>query len=1186
MQPGIKILLDVRGKFNESTRIKFSRKSERAKNRRMIKNISFLILAVLIIFSSVNFVLAQAEIRTLSLSQPFEREIKGGEKHLYSVHLETNQTAVIEMQQKAITLSIITRRPDGAADSEIEIAQAQYCSDKVLVIANSAGDYKLEVFTTAPNARLNSYVLTLSEIRASNETDAKQNALSRDITALRKEADKLEKEATAESRPKAIEKLKAIVELAKQKQDRCTEANSLAAIGRIQKALGNHKDAVPLLEESVSIWTNIGNKMQEAIVRSSLGYTYYALSNDEKAIVMLDKAIVLAREIKERRLEAVALTNRALVYESENNVAKAVEYYEQTLAIFIELKNRFNEATVLHNLANLYYTLSANLTALDYAKKALEVSKEIGEKDVTQTLNLLGLIHMEMGDANAALSYFKQTGEIAVSLGDKKYEAIAIENTGKAYAQLGEPDKALSYLSDAYERHKKLGFAISEGSTAYELGVLYRNLGEYDKALEWFFIALSLQHNATNQKRDEPITLNSIGEVYEEQGNLTQARRYYQQSVALAKEVNDESCEAIAYTSLGNLELKQNNYAHAAQFFTNALQVSRRRGQRRREAMNLSNLGLVSLKQGDKQKALDYSNEAVNILRELKDPAAEAHALYRRALVYQESGDLREARKDIETALNYVETRRGKIPEFGLRASYFATVQEYYDFEIENLLRLHEANPNQRLDIVAFETSERARARSLLEMLQEAKVDVREGANAALLQTERNFINRLKDKASERERVVGAETNKAKADELKNKFDKEIASLSEQLENLRSRIRSENPRYAALSQATSLSAAEAQKLLDDKTVLLEYRLGKKRSFLWLVTKDEIKTFSLSQSSDIETMARAFYESLGTSSAANNARAAELSKELGVILLQPVASSLEGKRVAIVADGVLQYIPFAALTHNQKFFVEANEVVMLPSVSVLAELRREQVKDDDRAMSVAVFADPVFESRDPRIANSIAAKSASTKSLALRNVMRDFGKGENLPRLLFSREEARNILTLVQKENAFLRTDFEASRENVTENNLATYKILHFATHGLFDASRPELSGMVFSLYDKNGKSQDGFLRLNQIYNLKLPVDMVVLSACQTALGKDVKGEGLIGLTRGFMYAGSKRIVASLWKVDDAATAELMKHFYKAMTQEKLPPSESLRFAQLQLSKQKRWQSPYYWAAFTIQGEWR
>lgn len=1184
MQLSIKILLDVCEEFNESTRIKFRLKQQ--ENQRMIKNTPLLLLTVLIIFLSLNFVPAQTEVRTLNLSQSLEREIKGGEKHLYSVHLEANQTAIIEFQQNATTLTTVTHRPDGATDAEIEIAQASYCSDKVLVIANAAGDYKLEVFTTAPNARLNSYVLTLLEIRASNETDAKQLSFSRNITELRKESDKLEKEATAESRPKAIEKLKAIVELAKQKQDRCTEANSLAAIGRIRKALGNHKDAIPLLENSVSIWASIGNKMQEAVVRSSLGYTFYALSDYEKAAAMLDKAVALAREIKERRLEAVALTNRALVYESENEIAKAVEYYEQTLAIFIELKNRVNEAAVLHNLANLYYTLSANLTALDYAKRALEISKEIGEKDVSDALNLIGLLHIEMGDATTALSYFTQTRDVALSLGDKKYEAIAIENIGNAYAQLGEPDKALSYLSDAYERHKILEFPISEGSTADELGRLYRNLGEYDKALEWLFIALSIRHNKTKERRDELITLNTIGEVYEEQGNLAEARRYYQLSLALAKEVTDESGEGIAYTSLGNLELKQNNYAQAAQFFTNALQVSRKRAQRRREAMNLSSLGLVSLKQNDKQKALDYSNEAVNIWRDLKDPAAEAHALYKRALVHQETGNLAEARKDIETALNYVETRRGKIPDLGLRTSYFATVQEYYDFQIENLLRLHEANPNQRLDVLAFETSERARARSLLEMLQEAKVDVREGANPALLQTERDFINRLKDKASERERVTGAETNKAKADELKNKFDKEAASLTLELENVRAQIRRENPHYAALSQAVSLSANEAQKLLDDKTVLLEYRLGKKRSFLWLVTKDEIKTFSLSRSAEIETPAREFYESLGANSAANNARSAMLSKQLGSILLQPVAPFLEGKRVAIVADGVLQYIPFAALTYNQKFLVETNEVVMLPSVSVLAELRRERAENDNRAISVAVFADPVFESRDPRIANSVAAKSASAKSLALRKVMRDFGKGENLPRLLFSREEARNILAFVPKDNALLRTDFEASRENITGNNLAAYKILHFATHGLFDASRPEFSGMVFSLYDENGKSRDGFLRLNQIYNLRLPADMVVLSACQTALGKDVKGEGLIGLTRGFMYAGAKRIVASLWKVDDAATAELMKHFYKAMAQDKLSQSESLRFAQLQLAKQKRWQSPYYWAAFTIQGEWR
>jgi CHAT domain-containing protein len=192
----------------------------------------------------------------------------------------------------------------------------------------------------------------------------------------------------------------------------------------------------------------------------------------------------------------------------------------------------------------------------------------------------------------------------------------------------------------------------------------------------------------------------------------------------------------------------------------------------------------------------------------------------------------------------------------------------------------------------------------------------------------------------------------------------------------------------------------------------------------------------------------------------------------------------------------------------------------------------------------------------------------------------------LSRLPFSREEANAISALVSPTSVLKATDFRANRERATSGELSNYQIIHFATHALLNSEHPELSGLVLSLVDENGQPQDGFLRVNELYNMRLPANLVVLSACQTGLGKAIRGEGLIGLTRGFMYAGAQRVVASLWQVDDLATAELMKQFYTGMLKEKLPPGAALRSAQLSIMKEKRWSSPYYWAAFSLQGEWR
>ncbi|HMG32610.1 MAG TPA: CHAT domain-containing protein, partial [Blastocatellia bacterium] len=324
--------------------------------------------------------------------------------------------------------------------------------------------------------------------------------------------------------------------------------------------------------------------------------------------------------------------------------------------------------------------------------------------------------------------------------------------------------------------------------------------------------------------------------------------------------------------------------------------------------------------------------------------------------------------------------------------------------------------------------------------------------------------------------------------------------------------------------------------------------------------------------------------------------AKASLALSQMLLGPAAAELKGKRLVIVGEGVLQYTAFAALPAPDAPpgvasppLIADHEIISLPSVSVLAVLRRESAKRKATDQSVAVFADPVFDSNDPRIRPSskdhatAAGESASmgdAKRSATEAGLRDFA------RLRFSRQEADQIVRFASAAKKFEAIDFAANRAAATSPELAKYAIVHFATHSLINNVHPELSGVVLSLVDEQGRPQNGFLRLYDIYNLRLGADLVVLSACQTALGKEIKGEGLVGLTRGFMYAGAPHVVASLWQVDDRATAELMQRFYAAMLGRGQRASAALRAAQVSMWQERRWQGPHYWAAFTLQGDWR
>ncbi len=329
----------------------------------------------------------------------------------------------------------------------------------------------------------------------------------------------------------------------------------------------------------------------------------------------------------------------------------------------------------------------------------------------------------------------------------------------------------------------------------------------------------------------------------------------------------------------------------------------------------------------------------------------------------------------------------------------------------------------------------------------------------------------------------------------------------------------------------------------------------------------------------------------------------------------MAAQLGGKRLLVVADGTLQYVPFGALsvpavsgqrsggsgpaTDGRPLIVE-HEIVNLPSASVLAVLRKELTGRQPASKAVAVLADPVLQNDDLRVKQAVARAEKKTNNAApatpttndalspaedLVRSAREAGVG-GLERLRFTRQEAEAIAALASKEQRLAALDFEASRIMATSAELSQYRIVHFATHGLLNSEHPELSGIVLSLVDERGQPQDGFLRLHDIYNLKLGADLVVLSACQTALGKNVRGEGLVGLTRGFMYAGAPRVVASLWNVKDEATAELMKRFYQGVLKDKLRPAAALRAAQISMWQEKRWEVPYYWAGFVLQGEWQ
>jgi CHAT domain-containing protein len=555
--------------------------------------------------------------------------------------------------------------------------------------------------------------------------------------------------------------------------------------------------------------------------------------------------------------------------------------------------------------------------------------------------------------------------------------------------------------------------------------------------------------------------------------------------------------------------------------------------------------------------------------------------------------------------LSLAETVRERAGSQQLRSSYLASRENIYEFYIDLLMQQHKANPTAGFDAEAFKASERGRARSLMEMLAESRIAIRRGVSRNLVERERILSDLLNAKA---QRHIQLLSQKGSADELAI-LTREISALEDEYQQLQATIRMNSPAYAALTQPQPLGLKEVQQQLDPKTLLLEYSLGDKRSYLWAVNANSLKSFELPGRELIQKSARKAYDLLTARSQIKpketaaekrgRVRAADLEleralPELAKLVLGPAEAELPGKRVVVVADDALQYVPFAALSLRiHQPLITDHEVITLPSASALAIQRQNLANRKPAINAIAVIADPVFSIADDRLQANGHSKSQD-RALAdegdntriIEHIADDASGQLAIQRLRFTRQEAEQILAVAPRRSNLQALDFEANRAIATSGDLSRYRYVHFATHGYIDSERPDLSAVVLSLVDKNGDPQDGFLRAHDIYNLNLPAELVVLSACQTGLGKEVKGEGLVGLTRGFMYAGARRLVVSLWNVNDKATAELMRRFYRGMLLQKLTPAAALRQAQTQMSHHPRWSSPYYWAAFVLQGEWK
>lgn len=876
---------------------------------------------------------------------------------------------------------------------------------------------------------------------------------------------------------------------------------------------------------------------------------------------------------------------------------QALVQLRNALNLYTSAKNKSGIAATHNELGDLYLRQGQYQVALDNYQKALDGFMALDPKT-------------EVIEATAGLADDKYNANLMLAkIGDVNYRLGRIGDAQAAYGRMvvKKPEGAASKVGRRFGGLSAIAGGISTGRVSVEAPTsaltvaleAKKELSEYRNSIVFSSYQLGMgrlayaNNDLEGAKKNFEAALEAAGSSLAGVAKLGQVRRF----------------RAAARNSLGDIALRQGKYKDATKYYNDAKKGAQ--DDKRLDLMWPAQRGL------GRSLWLQAAQE--------KDP--------KKSMTLRESavGNYRESLATIETL------RQGSLRADESRTTFLATIKDVFDeaasaYAAMALL----ANPTAGAPLSAksleyageaFRINEQSRARSLLDMLNETNAAITEGVPAELLKRKQENFDRQQDIA---DILTGINISKEEMKKKPAELDAELEKLQTEYEEIENQIRTASPRYAMLTANKPLTLAEVQQnVLDDQTVLVEYALQTDESYLFAVSKSAVSLFKIPAHAQIDKLAMDLRaqliptklqrrivgidvaeanRGLGIASTApeDAAQFIAASNALYKAALEPAAGLIGEKRLMVVADGALNYVPFEVLLKTADpgdfsslgYLVKTNEVIYAPSASVVGAIKQQRTKSTSRAM--LIIADPVFNSNDTRARKgpAPAAGDAELRGLGIQSALTDVAgsttpppanatmEGLPLARLNGTRIEADQISKLAKASGgqADVWLDLDANEDNVVTRDVSKYRIIHVATHGLLNAERPQFTGVVLSLV--GNKTNDGFVRTDEVFNLRLGSPLVMLSACETGLGKEKRGEGVMGLTRAFMYAGAPTVGVSLWSVADKSTADLMTDFYKRLlTGGDTTSSSALRGAQLAMISGKKYSAPFFWAPFVLVGDW-
>jgi CHAT domain-containing protein/Tfp pilus assembly protein PilF len=968
------------------------------------------------------------------------------------------------------------------------------------------------------------------------------------------------------------------------------------------------EESVAFYSESLKLFEQLNDKPKLATNYYKMGRACNRLGRYDQAADLLAKAKKLHTELGDRSAIGYDLSELASVVYSKGNFKQAIELAQEALQIHREINDEHGISSSLFILGNILNQKGDSEGGLELAQQALMISKKLNDSSLTfLNLNLIGNSNIRLGNLDDAKSYLEQALEIAKQSPDKDKLGMANLNLGRVYWHRGNLQKALEHYDASLQIAEST--ASTKGITANlnNLALVYLSQGAYAEALRCHQRALSIREKAKD-KAMIPSSLANIGEVYFEMGDLQRALEYLKKALALDLGIGEQHGIGTDYLGIGDIYEKYDQHQLAIENYRHAEKTFQDTKEKKGLAQASNRLGNVYASLGMNEKALDYQQQAMSVADEIGDQKVISEIHRSLGTIYYKLENYDQANKNaleairISKEIGLSETLSASLYLNGLINKSAGEIDSAVDSMKESIAVIESARANLRLpedketflknrldvyadltallvksgkNVEAFEYAERSRARSFLDLLAEAKIDPLSHLNAEFLER----ISDLYAKFAEAQKKIAKGNTSA---DLKRK----LRDLDEEYLDLMRDIRQENPGYADLTTVEPLRLNEVYDQLDDQTVLLEYSLGKKESFVFTVTKNNLAVYSLANEKVISDSIRELNDVIAkpeqvyeTTEGAHH-KLLQTASRLYQLLIQPAISQLSGKQRLIIApDGALNALPFEVLVTqkvNEKnikfaqvpYLVKNFEINYLPSASILSAIRQRANKIENQSLqkNLIGFADAVYS--NPKEVNA-------NDNLGYFGMM-------NLSSLPGTRKELEAIAQLYPVGTVSTFFGMKASESAFKSSQISQFKKLHFALHGEINQDRPEFSSLVFSA-DKNGK-EDGYLTLREILDLRLNADLVVLSACKTALGQQIRGEGIKSFARAFLYSGTPSVVVTLWNVSDQSTVEFMKSFYSNLEAKNMNKAAALKNARLKLIHSQFYNHPYYWAPFVLVGD--